>query len=215
MFKSLYDSPLVATLLPCLVSLVVLGVALRKAGFVRVFGVLFAIEIAADAYLNGPWTFVKPNTALSTACGVTFVILGDFRYFVVFEKSLHNAHIWLRALAWAFVVPVAAQIVRWIIPRIEHDERSTFLLYELLFFALAAGFRTWRVPRAKDVRLARRATTFEIVQYGAWILADVGLSLWERDAFYLLRLVANLLYYVAFVPVMMMLLAAKADESGR
>ncbi len=112
----------------------------------------------------------------------------------------------LRAVAWAFVVPLTAQIIRWSIPRIESDERSTFLLYEILFFALAVFTRFVRVPRAAEVSLARHATTFELVQYGTWIAADVGLMTLGSDAFYLVRLVANLLYYVAFVPFMTRLL---------
>jgi hypothetical protein len=103
-------------------------------------------------------------------------------------------------------VPVSVRIVGWIIPRIERDERSTFLLYEILFFVLAIGVRTFRVPRAHKRRLANFSTTFELVQYGTWIVADVGLAFTGADVFYLVRLGANLLYYVAFVPVMMRLI---------
>ena len=38
--------------------------------------------------------------------------------------------------------------------------------------------------------------------YSTWIIADVGLMTTGRDAFYGVRLVANLLYYVALVPFM-------------
>jgi hypothetical protein len=206
MFKSLYDSPLATTLLPCIVAAVVLALAQRKRALVRTYASVFSVAIAADAYLNGPWTPVKPNTALATAVAVFFVIFGDFRYFVVVEESMRHGRKLLRAVAWAFVVPVTAQIVRWSIPRIETDERSTFLLYEILFFALAVFTRFVRVPRAAEPTLAQRATTFELVQYGTWIAADVGLVTLGSDAFYLVRLVANLLYYVAFVPFMARLL---------
>ncbi len=205
MFKSLYDNPLVATLLPCIVALGVIAWAQTKKPLVRVYGSVFAVAIAADAFLNGPWTFVKPSTPWATAVGVFFVIFGDFRYFVVLEESLQNTRKLVRAVSWAFIVPVTSQIVRWSIPRIESDERSTFLLYEILFFVLAIFVRTVRVPKAKDARLAQRATTFELVQYGTWIVADVGL-VFGLEAFYLPRLVANLMYYVAFVPTMMKLL---------
>jgi hypothetical protein len=152
---------------------------------------------------------VKSGTSWASAVGVFFVIVGDFRYFVVLEKSLHSTHKWPRAAAWAFIVPLGAQIVRWIVPKIESDERSTFLLYEILFFVLAVGIRYVRVPRAKERSLAERATQFEIFQYGTWIVADVGLLLTNADAFYAPRLVANLMYYVAFVPTMMKLLEAR------
>ena len=54
--------------------------------------------------------------------------------------------------------------------------------------------------------MARRATSFELVQYGTWIAADVGLMTLGSDGFYLVRILANLLYYVAFVPFMTKLL---------
>ena len=183
-------------------SLLVIVWAWRKRPIPRAYATVFAIAIAADAYLNGPWTFVKANTGWATAVGVFFVIFGDFRYFVVFEESMQNARRLPRAVVWAFVVPVTAQIIRWKLPRIESDERSTFLVYELLFFLLAAAIRIWRVPRAKIEIVARRATQFEIVMYMTWIIADVGLMTVGSDAFYGVRLVANLMYYVALVPFM-------------
>ncbi len=78
MFKSLYDSPLAATLLPCIVAAVVLALAQRKRPIARTYASVFSVAIAADAYLNGPWTPVKPSTALATAVGVFFVIFGIF-----------------------------------------------------------------------------------------------------------------------------------------
>jgi len=206
-FRSLYDSPLVETLVPCVTSaLVVAWALLRERGLVRAYGVVFGIAIAADAWLNNAWSPVPPNTGWATAVGVFFVIFGDFRYFVVLQESLQNTYKLPRAVGWAFVVPVTSQILRWTFPRIEHDERSTFLLYEILFFAFAAGIATFVAPRARDARLARAATRFELVQYATWIAADVGLTVTNADAFHLARLAANFLYYVAFVPVMMRLL---------
>jgi hypothetical protein len=206
-FKVFYDSPLVATLLPCVAALAVVVWAQRQKHFVRVYGSVFAVAIAADAYLNGPWTFLKSGSAWATAASVTFVIVGDFRYFVVLEHATTNRFKLLRDLAWAFVVPVTSQIVRWTFPRIEHDELSTYLLYEILFFSLAAGVRVFRVPRAASARLAKRATQFELLQYGLWIAADIGLATVGSDACYALRLAPNLLYYVAFVPMMMRLMS--------
>jgi hypothetical protein len=220
MFKSLYDSPLVATLLPCIASACVIVWALTKksggGGFVRVYGCVFALAIAADAYLNGPWSPLKSGTTLAAVVGVLFVIVGDFRYFVLIEESLHHAYKSFRAAIWALIVPAVAQIVRWKLPKIESDERSTFLVYELLFFVLAIAIRTFVATRAratKDRALARAATTFELVQYGIWIVADVGLMVTNLDAFYGVRLTANLLYYVAFVPTMMKLLEERDRDA--
>jgi hypothetical protein len=208
MFKAIYDSPVTATLLPCIAALATAAFAVKaKASFVRLYGSVFAVAIAADAFLNGPWTPVKGGTLLASAVGVLFVIAGDLRYFVAIEHVGSNAWKLPRAVAWACVVPAIAQIVRLTVPRIAIDERSTYLVYEILFFALAAGIRVFRVPRARNVMLAKRVTQLELVQYGAWILADVGLVTTGRGAFYAVRLVANLIYYVAFVPVVVWLLA--------
>lgn len=206
MFKSLYDSPLVSTLLPCIVALALFVWAQRKRPVPRLYASVFSVAIAADAWLNNAWSPIKPGTAWVTVSSVFFVIFGDFRYFVVLEEAMPNRFRLVRAVAWAFVVPVTAQIFRWTIPRIEQDERSTFLLYEILFFILAAATQFLRVPRAKKTVMALRATQFELAQYGTWIVADVGLVLLGSDVFNLVRLAANMMYYVAFVPFMTRLL---------
>jgi hypothetical protein len=206
-FEKLYDNPLLVTALPCVVAAVVLAVAQRRAAFARVFGSVFAVEIAADAWLNGAWSPVKQGTALATGVSITFVILGDFRYFVVLEEASDHAYKLVRAVVLAFLVPVSTQIVRGAMPRLVSDDRSTFLLYEVFFFALAAGIRLFHVGRVRRPRLALRATQFELVQYGTWIAADIGIIVTSADAFHGLRIVANLLYYVAFLPVMLWLLS--------
>jgi hypothetical protein len=205
MAKLLYDNPLVATLLPCIAALLVVLLATRKAGFARAYGVGFGVAIAADAYLNGPWTFVRQGTAAATAISIFFVILGDFRYFVLIEHALGTKRPLLRAAGWAFVIPVAAQALRWIFPKLATDERSTYLVYELMFFVLACAIAFSRV-RGKASRLARDATAFEIGQYALWALADIALMTTHNDAFFALRLVPNLMYYVAFVPFVLRLL---------
>ncbi len=214
MFQRLYDNPLLVTTLPCVTAGLVVVAALLRGGFARVFGVVFAIGIAADAYLNGPLSPVRGGTAMATTVSVFFVIFGDFRYFVVLEHALQEKLGLIRAAGWAFVVPVSAQLVRWAYPRIERDERSTFLLYEIFFLALVVWTWFLRLPHGPSwrVRLARRATQFELVQYALWAGADVGLMKTGNDAFYAARLAANLMYYVAFVPVMLRLLPKREAQ---
>ena len=213
MFHHLYDNPLLATMLPCGVALLVVLAAQWQRGFARGFGTVFAIGIAADAWLNGAWTPVRSGTAMATAVGVFFVIFGDFRYFVLLEHGLQEKTGLLRAAAWAFVVPVTAQLVRWQFPRVGNDERSTFLLYELLMLVVVGVTWLLRLPYGTArARLLRRATAFEFVQYAVWAGADIGLMKSGQDWFYGMRLVANLMYYVAFVPVMLWLLAKERRE---
>lgn len=205
-FLALYDNPVVVTVLPCVVALVVIAIAQRKPPFARAYGSVFGVAIAADAFLNGPWTPIKSGTFVAAAVGVVFVIIGDLRYFVVLEHAGANALKLPRAVAWSLLVPAIVQMMRSVLPRLARDERSTYLAYELLFFALVSGIRVFRVPRSLRPTLAKRATALELFQYGTWIVADIGLTLTHVDAFNGVRLVANLIYYVAFVPVMMRLL---------
>ena len=215
-FKALYDNPVTATLLPCAYALATALVALRtkQAGstspsFVRVYGLVFALTTAADAYLNGGWSPLKEGSDLQTAASVTFVIVGDFRYFVVLEEASDHALKLVRAVVLAFVVPVSMQVIRASVPNVKNDLALTFLVYEVLFFAFALGLLLFTVKRSRDVTLARRATVFELVQYAVWIAADVGLLTTHEPAFWALRELANLLYYVACVPLMMHLLARR------
>ena len=97
----------------------------------------------------------------------------------------------------------------------EDRERRAFDVPRVraFIFLLAIGIRTFVASRAKDRALLRHATTFELVQYGTWIAADVGLMLTNRDGFYGVRLIANLMYYVAFVPTMMKLLDERTRDA--
>lgn len=145
------------------------------------------------------------------AAGIVFVILGDLRFLLVVERWGHRtappAWRWLGVplavsvlvptMSWLFVQQ-AAQIA---------NLRVLFVVHELMFAMLALGWLlasrsrgdlpTWQ--RQWIVRLCG----FEFVQYGLWVAADL-IILFGVDAGFALRAIPNLMYYVAFVPFMVL-----------
>lgn len=199
--KSLYDSawhlPGTAWLVAAAFLLVLAG---RAGGPKRaVFAGLTAL-IALDAWLNGALTPMGGAPAwVSTAVGLGFVLVGDFRYLYLAERLVAPRGALRRAALLTLIVPVLS------IPlRVTHvPERVLWLGYEASFVILAAILRrsaTRRAGSRPDALAAARALgTFEMVQYGLWVTADV-LLLAGLDVGWLVRLVPNTLYYAAFVP---------------
>lgn len=198
----------------------VVAVLLRRPALRGVLLVL-AAEIALDAFFSAPFAPKLPG-GLGTAVAILFVILGDYRYFVLVEMArlapspspssspssalgLGPLAAWLRALPWAFVVPLAQTAAIQLFPRTFADERRTYLVYELLFFALALAVRVVALPRRfagapDEMRAwAERLTHFEMVQYALWALADVLILSGVTELGYLLRIVPNVAYYAGFV----------------
>ena len=165
------------------------------------WGVLFALLIAGDAYANGALTPVPANTPWATFFGVSFVIIGDFRYYLLVEEARAPKRkpivVLAIAVVLAFVVPLAAQFFR-ATTSISSDTRTTYLTYEALFlgFLLVYGFAMKR----RSTALERRLFTFELVQYLAWVSIDVLLLVTKADVLHLFRVVPDVLYYVVFVP---------------
>ena len=135
------------------------------------------------------------------------MVLGDARYFVLVERvraGTLTARAWQLALAFSLLVPIASYLPQRAFPSAFSDLRLTFLTYEGMFLVLALGLRAWlprrlASARAADRSWALRATEFEIVQYGLWVLADV-LILRGHDVGFLVRFVPNTMYYVLFLP---------------
>jgi hypothetical protein len=195
---------------------------LRGRPFLRSFLLLFTLEIVADAWQSG--TLASPLVAaagLATPVAIAFVILGDFRYFLLVERyapiegvppkeslaGLGSPRAWLVALGLALVVPIASTLVHTVaVPQHFTDVRRTFLLYEAMFLVIALVLRFVVLPR----RLLRASepirswllgvTSFVAVQYALWASADVVILATGGDGGFLLRIVPNVLYYAVFLP---------------
>lgn len=227
MFKRFYDSgfhhPGMAFLgvVPFVVAF-----AIRRP-FLLGFLALFTLEILADALFTGA---LNPAASLGYDkwIGIAFVILGDLRYFVLVEwivnarkrglrsdevarAGIGPGRVWLVAVAFAFIVPIASTVPQLALPSVFASSdpllmNRIFLLYEAMFFVLAWVVRLAVLPKRIEgadpalARWAKLATGFEITQYGLWILADVLILATKVDVAYLLRAVPNAMYYVLFVP---------------
>lgn len=183
------------------------------AGFVRAWSLVFAVETLLDPWASGPlvhalgWT----DTALHTAVMVGFVLLGDFRvYLLLFRLASRERALrapFARAARWTLVVPLAALAldrgVALALP--ERPGQTLWLVYELLFAGVALHLRA-RLPRelagphaAALARSIRAVCAYAALYYALWALADV-LILSGVDAGWGLRVLPNQLYYGFTVP---------------
>ncbi len=200
-FESLSKSPWILPGLPWLVLPIVLVLAAKRRGFFRLWGVAFALLIAADAGLNGALTPVKEGTGWATFCGVAFVILGDMRFFLAAEWDGSALSIG-RGFVLAWIVPLLSQLFRATVPWVTSSSRATFLTYELLFLGVLSGYAWFRIRRMADARrrFAEQLGRFVALQYLLWAGIDIFLFATRLDVGHGLRLVPDVLYYVLFVP---------------
>lgn len=174
----------------------------------RRYCLAFATLSVVDAWLTANTVLglgALPG-ALAAVVPVFFVILGDFRVFLLLVGEWGAARGWLKALALSLIVPVASIAVVRMLPQAWQDEkRTTFLVYELLLFALimlvVARVRAKWVERG-DEALLKRWAAYASTYYLAWIIADVWLlaSSSEASGAWTLRVFANLLYYAGWTP---------------
>jgi hypothetical protein len=185
------------------------GAEPRAAGFVHRWAIAFALASGLDPLCSGllPRALGFADAPLATVVLVLFVLLGDFRIFLlaarVAEPDAPFGHAAGRAAAWTAVVPLAAgtahaalQAARGPLP-----PATIWLLYELAFAVMA-------VFRRAGARGANRAATawlravwgYVLLYYLLWATADV-LVMAGVEAGWALRIVPNQLYYVFSVPV--------------
>jgi hypothetical protein len=186
-------------------------------GFVDGYAVAFALETIVDPIATGPLARLLgiAEGAGGTALMLLFVLLGDFRvYLVVFAViAIAQGRRWTSALGaaagWTLVVPIAAYGVNraWRAVVVGLDANSIWLVYELFFVAVALALRTRLVPARVPVTqpavraFLRTMLLYAAVYYGLWALADALIQIGGYDIGWLLRIVPNQLYYAFWVPV--------------
>ncbi len=224
-WRDFYQSDLQALysllLVPALF-LAYLGVAGRRrsaqaplpdARFVLGYCAFFAVETLVDPLATG-WLVegLELGNAATERLMLLFVLLGDFRVFLLVfhlagrERKLGRALLW--ASAFTPIVPILAWtgneiLVAW---RPELASQQLYLIYELSFLALALLLRNVYLPH-KDpedtgghTRFLQGALSYVAVYYGLWATADALILLGGLDAGWLLRAFPNQLYYAFWVP---------------
>lgn len=183
--------------------------------FVDAYAIVFALETILDPLATGPLVRALGLAGgTSTAVLVLFVLLGDFRvYLLVFGLiAIGHGHRWTAALPLAVaatgVVPLVAYTADAALHRAIADvpDNSIWMIYEWLFVAVALGLRTRIVPHqvGGDARMAaylRGLLLYVALYYGLWASSDVLIQLAGVDAGWLLRVLPNQLYYSGWVPV--------------
>ncbi len=186
------------------------GAAPEHAPFVAGYLLVFAIQTMLDPIATGPLAKALGSDTASTLLGLLFVLLGDFRvYLLVFylvapAQGLSSAM--LRAAGMTALVPIFAYIVNTGLGAALGGVpgQVLWLTHEAAFVAvtlfLARRFVPARLgqdgPRSEFLRAV---LGFVAAYYSLWAAADV-LILFGFDEGWAVRLVPNQLYYAFFVP---------------
>lgn len=219
-FAELYASPLQHPGLLWFGALLGLVLALARRALsrqVQWFCIALTVVSLLDAWLTANHILGFDATASAPRwVPLTFVLLGDFRYFFFVESARPAGTLvitkrgLLRACAWTAVVPIGSQVVIYALG--SDQPRVLYLVYELSFVVLLCAFLFRYLPRrAQAMHWTRLVTLFGVFYYGLWALADAVILSTGADEGFLLRIVPNLLYYGGFVPIV----AWTAPESPR
>jgi len=209
-WKAVYDSDVVATyglvVVPALFLLWLLAFS-RPARdpvgrFVRAWALVFTLETIADPLVTGLGVRWLGLEGVYDLILIPFVLLGDFRVFLLVaflrapERGIRPAL--GEAAAWTLVVPVAAWAGTAALQGTWRVVPSTtlWLVYETAFTVLALGLRRWLVPAH---RYLRAVLAYVATYYALWAAADM-LILAGLDVGWALRLVPNQLYYGFWLP---------------
>jgi hypothetical protein len=210
-YAELYGSFIQHPLLLWAAAILGLAAALSRTGLsstVRGYCVVLTTMSLLDAWLTGNQVLGIGSLTGAAASFVplTFVLLGDFRYFLFVEIAKPDgalsasAGAFIRACAWTLLVPLLSQLV--LVGLGSSDSRILFIVYELLFVLLAIGINRLYLPRRSHALLwTRRVTNFVIVYYALWATADALILVTGLDAGYLLRMLPNVFYYGGLVPM--------------
>lgn len=221
MWQAIYDSPVHHPGIAWLALVVSALVLASRQRFLYGYLVVFGLEMAADALASSP--FLKMSDTLATVLSVVFVILGDFRFFLVAERCTEErgltVPVFLRAFGLALVVPILSSLVRLGVPNVAATPRLQFLVYEALAVAVVVAYRVVLVRRlaAADPAKKRWAIAlshFVVVQYVLWVTCDVLLVVGFTPA-YAVRVLPNIMYYALFLPAVYALAPRGEREPSR
>jgi hypothetical protein len=186
------------------------GVHPPAAAFVDAFALTFAVQTLLDPLATGPLARTLGGHA-PRALGLAFVLLGDFRVFLL-VAHLAGARCALgpalrEAALLTPVVPLAALGAEKALSALAGPlpGQALWLLHETAFLGMVAFLRRRVIarrgasaPPALQAYL-RAVTAYVAVYYGLWALSD-ALLLAGAEWAWGLRVLPNQLYYALFVP---------------
>ncbi len=205
------------------------GVEPRAAVFLRAYALVFTLETMLDPLAGGPvlrWLGLADRPVV-TVVGFFFVLLGDFRVFVlIFELAAIDAGrtigaALVEAAAWTFVVPVVTLVAHRTLTALRGEQpgQALWLIYELGFLVMALVLRERvvpaRVPRSPLRAYLRAVLAYVALYYGLWAAADVLILATGADAAWALRIVPNQLYYALYVPFVYVLAFSRRYAATR
>ncbi len=176
----------------------------RKLPFIVGFTSVIAWMIFLDAWVNGALSPV-PATSRSPF-EIAFIILGDWRFFVFFERYSTKGMTperWVWSLVPACITPLLS-LGLLLATGGTIEMRFVFLFFECVFFVLLLIYYFIMLPKRQVADAANQSflvslTRFELLQYALWAGADL-LMLSGQSWALVIRLTANLFYYSLFVP---------------
>ncbi len=185
------------------------------AGFVDRYAIVFALETLLDPIATGPLVrMLGLGGDASTAVLVLFVLLGDFRvYLLVFGLiAILRDRSWVAALPLAAAATCVVPLVAYAFDAALHSvvvgvpANSIWMIYEWLFVAVAFALCTGVVPRQTrpHPRLGaylRALLVYVATYYALWASTDMVIQLAGLDVGWLLRVLPNQLYYSGWVPL--------------
>ena len=190
------------------------NVAPEAVRFANAYAVVFGVATILDPLATGPLARAAgiADGPGATALMLLFVLLGDFRVFLLIAflaardgrlgRALGEAALWTLAVP-LFTALADAALGRLVPGRPPH---SIWLIYELAFLALALLLRQRIVParvpgdRPALRRYLRGLTSYVAAYYALWAGADLIIQLAGRDGGWALRVLPNQLYYAFWVP---------------
>src|SRR4051812_21237232 len=161
MLQLVYDSAWHLPAISFLSITVLFLVMARRLPFIVGFSLVFGWLIAVDAWGNGAVSAVPAN--LRGYYGLLFVLIGDWRYFLLVERyspGKLTPSRWLRSVALSFLMPAVVWIL---IGRV--NEHVSFFIYEAGFLVIA-GVILWVVlPRRGSTDSESRAFVESLTQF--------------------------------------------------
>jgi len=189
------------------------GIESHATSFMNAYAPLWTLETMIDPFVTGPLLRrFQVEVPISTYCMILFVLLGDFRvYLLIFfliapERGAGRAIV--RAAAWTLLVPTFTWAATCALESSlgKLPSQTIWIVYELGFFAVTLFLAFRLLP--SSLGLSRFNVHFYLkaivryvgTYYALWAAADLLIVFGGFDRGWALRVIPNQLYYSFWIP---------------